>query len=147
MSSQRPEPVTPGEPSPGGRRTEGPDQRMRPTNPATRVVAALITAALTWLLISRYYADIPTLNWLPGLTLAGLAVGEGVAARNTKARIDRRPGTPRVNPFVVARLVVLAKASSLGGAIFAGAYGGVTAWALAERGWLRLADVNLAPGG
>jgi hypothetical protein len=100
---------------------------------------------VTWLLISRYYADIPNLTWLPGVTLGALAAGEGFAAHNTKARIDRRPGTPRVNPLIVARLVVLAKASSMAGAIFAGAYGGVATWALGERGWLRLADVNFVP--
>jgi hypothetical protein len=50
-----------------------------------------------------------------------------------------------LNPLFVARLAVLAKASSLGGAIFAGAYGGVAAWALSERGRLAVADRNLAP--
>jgi hypothetical protein len=109
------------------------------------VVAALATAALSWVVISRYYGTIPNLNWLPGLTLAGLAVVEGIAARNTKARIDRKPGTEPVNPLLVARFVVLAKASSLLGAIFAGAYGGVAAWALAERGRLIVAEENLAP--
>jgi hypothetical protein len=108
-------------------------------------VAALATAALSWMVISRYYGSIPNLNWLPGLTLAGLAVVEGIAARNTKARIDRKPGTEPVNPLLVARYVVLAKASSLLGAIFAGAYGGVAAWALAERGHLTVAEQNLAP--
>jgi hypothetical protein len=118
---------------------------LRPTNAATLVVAALVTAALSWMVISRYYADIPNLNWLPGLTLAALAVVEGIAARNTKARIDRKPGTEPVDPLQVARFVVLAKASSLLGAIFAGAYGGIAAWALAERGHLRVAQQNLVP--
>jgi hypothetical protein len=108
-------------------------------------VAALVTAALAWIGISRYYGEIPNLTWLPGLTLAGLAVVEGIAALNTWARIDHRPGTARVNPLLVARFVVLAKASSLAGAIFAGAYGGVAAWALAERGRLEVASENLVP--
>ena len=47
--------------------------------------------------------------------------------------------------MLVARLAVLAKASSLAGAIFAGAYGGVAAWALSERGRLTAAAQNLAP--
>ncbi|HEX6873054.1 MAG TPA: DUF3180 domain-containing protein [Micromonosporaceae bacterium] len=118
---------------------------MRPTRPATLVVAALVTAALAWLGISRYYADIPNLTWLAGLTLAGLAVVEGIAAHNTRARIEHRPRAGRLNPLLVARLVVLAKASSLVGSIFAGAYGGVAAWALAERNNLNVAAANLAP--
>jgi Protein of unknown function (DUF3180) len=150
MSSERPDVAPPGGPTPEGRPGKGPgdgspEPRMRPTSPATLVVAALVTAAVTWMLISRYYGDVPILHWLPGFTLAALAVGEGVAARNTKARIDRQPGTQRVNPLVVARLAVLAKASSLAGAIFAGAYAGVAAWALAERSWLQVAEANVLP--
>lgn len=139
MSSQRPEPARDERPAPPGRPS------LRPTNPATLIVAALVTAALSWLFISRYYGDIPDLNWLPGLTLAGLAVVEAIAAHTTKARIDRRPRTGRVNPLLVARYAVLAKASSLGGSIFAGAYGGIAAWALAERDRLAVADHNLVP--
>lgn len=132
-------------PSGEGRQGEPPRPSLGPTNAATLVVAALVTAALSWLVISRYYGQIPNLNWLPGLTLAGLAVVEGIAARNTKARIDRKPGTEPVNPLLVARYVVLAKASSLLGAIFAGAYGGIAAWALSERGHLKVAEQNLVP--
>jgi hypothetical protein len=40
---------------------------------------------------------------------------------------------------------VLAKASSLVGAIFAGAYGGVAAWALSEHGNLNVAKADLPP--
>jgi hypothetical protein len=134
------------DPAAGGDGPEGPSRpRLQPTKPATLVVAALASAALAWIGISRYYGEIPNLNWLPGLTLAGLAVVEGIAAHNTRARIDHRPGTPRVNPLLVARFVVLAKASSVAGAIFAGAYGGVAAWALAERGRLEVASENLVP--
>ncbi len=118
---------------------------LRPTRPATLVVSALITAALAWLGISRFYGDLPNITWLAGLTLAGLAVVEGIAARNTRARVEQRPRSGALNPLLVARFAVLAKASSLAGAIFAGAYGGVAAWALAERGRLNVADENLAP--
>lgn len=131
-------------------RPEGPQRpparpHLRPTNPATLVVAALAAAAFSWLCISRYYGDLPNLTWLPGLTLAGLAVVEGIAAINTRARIEKRPRAGVLNPLLIARFAVLAKASSLAGAIFAGAYGGVAAWAFAERGHLRVADQNLAP--
>jgi len=109
------------------------------------VVAAVVTAALAWLGMSRFFAAIPNVTWLAGLTLAGLAVVEAVAARTTKARVEQRPRRGAVNPLLVARYAVLAKASSLAGAIFVGAYGGVAAWALAERDELRVAAANLAP--
>jgi hypothetical protein len=106
---------------------------MGPTRPATLVVAALAAAAVAWLAISRFYEDIPKLPWLPAITLAALAIFEGYAAWTTKARIERRPGRAPVDPLLVARFVVLAKASSLAGAIFTGLYAGLTGWLLIER--------------
>ncbi len=126
----------PGGPARGG---------LRPTRPATLILAAVVTAGLAWLGIRRYFGDLPDVTWLAGLTLAGLAVVEGIAARNTRARIEQRPRAGALNPLLVARLAVLAKASSLAGAIFAGAYGGVAAWAISERDRLTAAAKNLAP--
>lgn len=118
-------------PRPSG--PSGPQPTMRPTSPATLVVAGLAAAALSWLLISRYYGSIPDLPWLPPITLASLAVLEAYAAQSTKARIDRRPGRDPVDPLLVARFVVLAKASALAGAIFCGVYAAVTVWLLLKQ--------------
>jgi hypothetical protein len=108
--------------------------RMGPTRISTLVVAALAAAAVAWLLISSFYYDVaPRLPWLPVVTLAALAVLEAYAAVNTRGRIERRPGREPVNPLLVARFVVLAKASALAGAIFAGFYAGLTAWLFVER--------------
>src|SRR5438093_12556780 len=96
--------------------SNGPQPRLRPTRAATLVVAAMATAALSWLGISHFYGDIPTLGWLPAITLFGLAALEAVAATNTRARIDRLRGTEPVDPLLVARYVVLANASALLGA-------------------------------
>ncbi len=109
------------------------ESRMGPTRISTLVVAVLAAAAATWLLISSfYYSGLPPLPWLPVVTLAGLAVLEAYAAVNTRGRIDRRPGRDPVNPLLVARFVVLAKASALVGAIFAGAYAGLVGWLLVQ---------------
>jgi hypothetical protein len=142
MSTREPDQGTSGAGQPKG---SPPQPSLRPTNPGTLAVAGLLAGALSWLVINRFYGDIPDLNWLPGVTLAALAVVEAVAARNTKIRIDRKPGTPRVDPLQVARWVVLAKASSLAGAIFGGAYGGVAVWAIVERADLEVAEHNLLP--
>lgn len=111
-----------------------PQPSVGPTRPATLFVAALASAAVAWLLISRFYYSLPpNWPWLPALTFAALAVGEAVAAYGTRARIERKPGREPVEPLMVARLVALAKASSLAGSIFAGFYFGMSVWLLIER--------------
>lgn len=135
-----------GAPRPSGPAGSGPTRPgLRPTKATTLILAALITAALAWLLMKQYFADVPNVTWLAGLILAGLAVVEAIAAHDTRARVEQRPRSGALNPLLIARLVVLAKASSLAGAIFAGGYGGVAAWALSERGQLNVADANLPP--
>jgi hypothetical protein len=121
---------------------------MGPTRPATLLVAGLAAAALAWLLVSSfYYRGIPRLPWLPVVTLAGLAVLEAYAAVNTRGRIERRPGRDPVNPLLVARFVVLAKASALAGAIFAGFYAGLAGWLFVETTRAADEDLPIAAGG
>jgi hypothetical protein len=127
---------------------QGGTPRMRPTSPATLVVAGLASAALAWVVLAGSYDKIGALPWLPAFTVFALAIGEALLARSTKARIDRRPGTPPVDPLAVARYVVLAKASSLTGSIFTGFSAGVLIWLLVERSQTRAgsADVPAAAG-
>jgi hypothetical protein len=120
-----------------------PQPRMRPTSLASLAVAALGMAALAWIVINNFYGDMPTLPWLPPLVMIGLALVEAVLAQNTKARIERRDGTEPVNPLTVAWYVVLAKASALGGALFAGLYLGLLSWLLPERGFNTHVDHDL----
>jgi hypothetical protein len=103
---------------------------MHPTSIATLVVLALGTAAVAWILVANYYGDIPGIPWLPAFTIFALAAFEAILARTTKARIDRKPGAAPVDPLAVVRYVILAKASSPAGAIFAGLYGGLLIWLL-----------------
>lgn len=125
--------------------SEPPQPQLRPTNPATLFVVALAAAAISWVLIGRYYGEVPQLTWFPALTLLLLAILEAIAARAIKARIDRRPGTEPVEPLVVARVVVLAKASSVAGALFTGVYGGVLVWVWAESSTNQSAAADIAP--
>ncbi|MBQ1072428.1 DUF3180 domain-containing protein [Micromonospora sp. C31] len=133
-------------PRPGG---TGPERsRMGPTRISTLLVAALAAAAVAWLLISALYYDyLPELPWLPVVTLAALAVLEAYAAVNTRGRIERRPGRDPVNPLLVARFVVLAKASALAGAIFVGFYAGLTGWLFVERTDAAMDDRPIAGAG
>jgi uncharacterized protein (DUF983 family) len=108
------------------------DPSMRPTSVSVLIVAALAAAAVGWLLLSLSYSLLPALPWSPVIVLAVLAVAEGLLAQNTSARIQRKPGTPRVDPLAVARYVALAKASALVGALSAGFSAGLVAWLVLE---------------
>jgi hypothetical protein len=130
--------------NPGGART---DPSMRPTSISVLAVAALAAAAVAWLLLSVFYADWPPLPWLPVIVIAALAVMETYLAQNTAARVQRKPGAPRVDPLAVARYAVLAKASSLAGALYAGFSAGVLAWLLLEPTKAARDDVPAAAGG
>jgi hypothetical protein len=121
------------------------EPRLRPTNPATLVVVGLATAALAWVLVGNNYGALPSIPWVPAFTIFALALVETVLARATKARIDRRPGAAAVEPLIIARYVVLAKASSLAGAIFGGFYAGMLVWLLAWGTQLSHADRDVAP--
>ena len=130
--------------NPGGART---DPSMRPTSVSVLVVAGLAAAAVAWLLLSAFYEDWPPLPWLPVIVIAALAVMETYLAQNTAARVQRRPGAPRVDPLAVARYAVLAKASSLAAALYAGFSAGVLAWLLLEPTKAARDDVPAAVGG
>jgi hypothetical protein len=134
--------------SPPPRGTDPDRFRMGPTRISTLVVAGLGAAAVAWLLISSfYYSGVPRLPWLPVVTLAGLAVLEAYAAINTRGRIERKPGRDPVKPLMVARFVVLAKASALAGSIFAGFYAGLAGWLFVESTNAAVQDRPAAGGG
>jgi hypothetical protein len=120
------------------------EHRLGPTQPALLFIAGLASAAVAWLTIERFFGQMPALPWLPTLTLGALAVFEAILAQNTRARIERRPGYPKVNSLAVARSLVLAKASSLAGAIFAGFNAGLLAWLLLDPRKLAREDIPAA---
>jgi hypothetical protein len=130
-------------------RPQPPAPTMTPTRASTLLIAFVVATAVAWVLIGRFYGDIPRLPWLPLVTVILLAVAEGVTARATRNRIERKPGTEPVEPLVVARLAALAKASSLGGALFGGLYAGVFLFVLQQRDRLAAAagDLPVAGGG
>ncbi len=110
------------------RRKPEPQPTLRPTRITTLVLVTLVVAFLAWWLTDVYYGDLPPLTWFPSLTVAAIALLECAAAVNTKARLDRKPGTEPVQPLVVARFVALAKASALLGAVYVGGHAGFAVW-------------------
>jgi Protein of unknown function (DUF3180) len=98
---------------------------VTPTRPRTLIVVAVVCAAASWLIVRATFATLPRLPWTGVIAMAVLAVAEAWTARNMQSRIlGRRKGKP-LAPIAVARMVALAKASSLGAATFGGLAAGL----------------------
>src|SRR5262249_59352327 len=91
---------------------------MMPTRARPLVLTAVVCAAGMWLLLHEVYTSLPVLPWSGVPALALLAIAEAICGRSVRARLHGR-GTP-IPPIAVARLAVLAKASSLAGAAIGG---------------------------
>ncbi len=86
---------------------------------------AVVAALVCWLVIRQVYGNLPPFPVFVPLSLAILAAVEVVLGGQLRSRIQRRPGTVRVQPLVAARAVALAKASSLVGALAGGFWAGL----------------------
>ena len=101
---------------------------MTPTRPWTLVAVAAVCGVVAWLVVRSSFADLPTLPWTAVPALLLLAAAEALSGRNLRARIRGRRGGKPLAPIAVARMVALAKASSLGGAAFGGLAAGFLAY-------------------
>ena len=97
---------------------------VTPTRPRTLVAVAIICALVAWLAIRASFASAPQLPWTAAPALILLALVEAMTGRNFRAKIQGRRDDKPLAPIGVARAAALAKASSLGGAVFAGLAGG-----------------------
>jgi hypothetical protein len=97
---------------------------MTPTRLRTLFLLTVAVAVVSWLLLRAVYTSLPSFPWtmLPALIIA--AGGEAITARGLRARILGRPGTKPVPSLQVARMVALAKASSLAAALIGGVAAG-----------------------
>jgi hypothetical protein len=100
------------------------------------VAAAAIAAVLVNLVLQLSYGDVPTLPQPAGTTLLAFAIAEVLLGNTLRARIRQRPRTRPVRALTAAKAVVLAKASSLAGAITGGAWLGVLGSVLPLRSQL-----------
>jgi hypothetical protein len=93
---------------------------MRPTRISTLIVIGVVCAVAAWLLLDMVYSDLPPLPWTGVPSLLVAAAVEAWLARDIHARILGRKETKPLPPLYVARIVVVAKASSQAAAVFAG---------------------------
>lgn len=103
---------------------------MKPTRVRDLLGVGVVAALLGNLVIGLSYGMLPGFPLLTGVTLGVLGVAEVLAGNALRARIRRRPGARPVQPLVAARAVLLAKASSLAGAIMAGIWAGLLGYVL-----------------
>jgi hypothetical protein len=101
---------------------------MTPTRIRTLALAALVCAVLAWLVLRLVYVTLPPLPWTAVPALGLLAIAEALSGRNVRARL--RGEGPRIPPITVARMAVLAKASSLTAAIIGGLAAGFLIYVL-----------------
>lgn len=97
---------------------------MKATKARTLLLVGVLAGAVTWALLIVVYAKLPPLSWtgVPALLIA--AGAEAWAARDLRRRIQGKPGIKPAPPLFVARMVALAKASSLAAALLAGVSAG-----------------------
>ncbi|WP_168801756.1 DUF3180 domain-containing protein [Glycomyces buryatensis] len=140
----------------------GPRPTLRPTAPSTIAVAALAGAALTLLLVARYYQQAPDLAWYNSAVIFALAILLAWMAWNTKRTLQpserqvraqatqadsaaTRPGLLNgpEHALQIARFAVLAKAAIIAGSAFFGAYLGFTVWLAVQSDRLTAAASDL----
>jgi hypothetical protein len=100
------------------------------TRPGTLAVIFGGCALLAWLAVRASFENLPLLPVTAIPALAALAIAEAAVARNIRARLTGRRSSKPVAPIAVARLVALAKASSVAAAALGGLAGGYLAYVL-----------------
>jgi hypothetical protein len=119
---------------------------MRRTSPADLLAPFLVLAAAVYVLVRAYYDSLPPLNYAVGVPIAGLAVGELVAARRVRAAVTHDPDAKAMAAIVIARCVALGKASALVAAALAGAMTGLLVRVIPDAGRVSAAESDTRAG-
>ncbi len=118
---------------------------MMPTRSSILAALALGFGVLSWLVVRESYSSLPALPIVGPITLVVLSVFELMYAFSVRARL-RDPGNRPIEPLFIAKLAVLAKASSHAAAIVAGLYGGFLVYTLSNLGKERINADSRASG-
>ncbi|MGC4935507.1 DUF3180 domain-containing protein [Gordonia sp. DT30] len=112
-------------------------QGMGPTKPLDLVLVAVIVGVTAWILVRYNYSSVPPIPALAGIVLYVLAVIEAVTGFIVHARVQgRQVGRARgqLHPLTAARVLALAKASAILGAIATGLWAGILVFLLNQTG-------------
>jgi Protein of unknown function (DUF3180) len=118
---------------------------MMPTRSSVLAALALGVGVLSWILVRESYSSLPALPIVGPVTLVVLAVFELMYAFSVRSRLRSPGGTP-IEPLFIAKLAVLAKASSHAAAIVAGLYGGFLVYTVSNLGKPRINADSRASG-
>ena len=98
---------------------------MQLTRPGTLAGIFVLCAIVAWLAVRATFQSLPLLPVTAVPALAALAIAEAAVGRNIRGRLTgRRGSTKPLAPIGVARLVALAKASSVAASALGGLAGG-----------------------
>ena len=117
-----------------------------PTRIRDLIAYAAAVTLVAWLAMRQWYGDLPALRWFVPLSLVLLAIAEVLAANQLRDRIRRRPGALPVEPLVAARMLALAKASAVVGAVMVGIWAGLLVYVVPRLGKLEAAGHDTAIG-
>jgi hypothetical protein len=106
---------------------------VKPTRISVLVAVAVVAGGVGYVVVRLSYSSWPHLPTIAPFSLALVATVEVLLALSTRNRLAGKPGTHPVDPLAVARYAALAKASSLVGALAAGAYAGILIYILPLR--------------
>ncbi|GAA1482742.1 DUF3180 domain-containing protein [Gordonia sinesedis] len=126
MTSPRPSPPTGDDDQP----------TLGPTRLRDLVLVAVVAGIASWILVRYNYSALPPLPVLAGVVLYVLAALEVVIACVVRSRVDSRDvGRARgqLHPLTAARVLALAKASAILGAIAVGVWAGMLLFLLDQQ--------------
>lgn len=119
---------------------------MKPTRIRDLIVVAVVAFIAINLLIEFDYGSLPGMPTYAGLVLLVLALVDGVLAYVLRPRSERRRGPSPISATNAVRVVALAKASSLLGAIMFGAWCGLLGYVAPRGGRSPSVDSDIAAG-
>ncbi|SFT88631.1 Protein of unknown function [Actinopolyspora lacussalsi subsp. righensis] len=105
---------------------------MSYTRPRELLGAALLAAVLLYGVVQLSYGSLPPLPVAAGGVLLVVAIVDAVLAIVLRPRAKHRSGSEPLDPMMATRIVALAKASSLVGALMGGAWASMLLYLLTE---------------
>ncbi|HEY2271457.1 MAG TPA: DUF3180 domain-containing protein [Jatrophihabitantaceae bacterium] len=112
---------------------------MKRTGALELLVPFGIIGVSTYVLLKFSYSSLPPLGYFVPVPLAVLGVVEFVIARRVRAAVRHEPWAKPMTAIAIARSVALGKASSIVGAVFAGAAIGLLLRVLPDASTVRAA--------
>jgi hypothetical protein len=120
---------------------------VTPTRWTNLLGTTVLTGVLGWVLADRAYGDLVSLPTYAPVTAVLIAFFELGLARVISQKVRGRSSGRPMHPLQVARAVVLAKASSVAGALLLGLYAGFFTWTFSERDRLAAAGHDAVVSG